>query len=431
MQRMAEQFAEIPEAERQPEKKKEPAKPAKPAAAAPPAKPKRVTPPAPVPLTAAEIASAAAEGATRALAAKPKDEPAAKKDDDSTLSPQDKKLLPILERMEVLQPDQYKGLAKKYREALTKEGEYIAKWQAEHPGQEFDKEADEHTAFYDANDVDWTDEDFTDAVADIKAEAKVAEKLKPVEAKLSDYDRQQRLNEAAPKIGDEQLVAAKEFWKHMGDDFQKIFNEQGLDEAEWKRISESDPVAHEIRLKSAHALNIETTEMYKLMNGLATFDEKNPIHVNLADFATKVEAELSAKPAAEQLDAQGRQFLPADKYYKLPKAEKDNYWTPSMRDLMAVRASELAANANKIIAAQEEKFNKWAESRGLAKKEAGNGAAAERQQQPPQPEPEPLETDDGKPISPTSDDQSRLAAVKNKGGAKQQDALSARIAENI
>lgn len=426
MQRLAEEFAEIPEKERQPEKAKTEAKP-KPAPAAP-AKPKPVARPAPT-LTAEQIAAAAAEGATRALTAKPKVEPETKlKEDDSVFSDPDKKRITVLARMEKLMPAQYKGIADKYRTSLKKESAYIEKWQTEHPGQEFDKESDDHNAFYEANDIDWSDDDYMDAQADIRAEAKVAEKMKPVEGKLSEYDRLQKLNAAAPKIGEEQVFAAKELWKKFGKDFEKVITDTGLDEAEYKRVQDADPIANQIRTQAASALNFEAAEMYKLMNGIVEFDPENKIHTNIADFANRVEAELVQKPADEQLDSKNRQFLPAAKYYKLPKEEREMYyWTPTMRDLLVVRASELAANAAKAIAFQEENFNKWAAARGLSKKEAGNGEATQQPHRETPPEDESLETKDGKPISPTVDDQSRMAAVKERDKGKAQDALSARM----
>lgn len=427
MQRLAENFLQVPDADRQPEKKKEdaPAKPAKPAA---PAKPKRAVPPPAPALTAEQMAAAVAEGTARAIAAKPKQDEPPKPESDGELSAEDKKRLPVLERLEKLMPEQYKGISKKYKDSRKAEEKYIAEWKAANPGQEFDGDSDVHDAFYEKNEIEWQDEDYMEAQADIRAEAKIEERMRPVQGKLTEFDRMQKLQAEAPKIGEEQNFHAREFWKHMGKDYEGLVTEKGLDMAKWAELEKADPVLHGIRAQAAIALNIETQEMYKLMNGLATYDEANPVHVNLTEFATRIEAELASKPADEQRDAEGRQFLPAEKYYKLPKAQRESlYWTPSMRDLMAVRSAELAGNAAKMIAAEEKKLETWAKARGLAK----NGAATETQQPPPPPPAEPTETEDGKPISPSADDQTRLAAVRGRETEKPSDALSARLATSF
>lgn len=417
----------------EPEKEKtdaktEPAKPGvnpKPA----PAKPKHTQPPAPVPLTAEQIAAAAAEGVARVFP-KPekKDSPQDSKPDDSWLTDADRRRLTNLEQMEKMYPDKYKGLPARYRTSKKALLDYAKKWESEHPGEEFDETAEEHQQFLDSNDIDWEDEDYLEAAAEIKAAAKVAESQKTTDQKLSAIERKEKLREAQPIIYAEQTKAAQVLWKEMGEAFAGLVDENGNFNAEKAKVFvESDPVTFGVRLNAAKALDAEVAELYKLMGvpgltddqgkplttALIDFNPKNEIHVNLDKFASEQEARMRKLSAADQQDAEGRAFLPYADYYKVPEKERGKYWTFTANDLAVLRAQDLAARAQKMIAEEEEKYQKWAKARGI-NIETKSGTS--KQGEEPEPEVETVGAVE-KPASPSGGVESKLAASKSTGKA--------------
>jgi hypothetical protein len=154
----------------------EPEKKVEPPPAPPPEKPKKKSKPAEKPEPPQQpdyesLVKAAAEGAARAI--KPEEKkPEPPPEDD--LPAEEKRKLAVLSQMEKNWPDKYKGLEQRYRGSLDKLLAYAERWEKEHPGKEFDEaEKDEegneiHKEFLDKNDVDWEDDDYIDALTDIK-----------------------------------------------------------------------------------------------------------------------------------------------------------------------------------------------------------------------------------------------------------------------
>lgn len=370
-----------------------------------------------------KIAEAAGRGVADALSKKA-DAKTDKKDGvDESVSPEDKRKLDVLAQMEKMWPEKYKGHSEKYKASKQLLVDYAEKWQKDHPGDSFDEEAEEHQDFFDKHDVDWHDDDYAEALAELKADAKVSkaleEKEKRINERLSEFDRREKLRDSGPVIAKEQNSAAKHFWGLLGDDFGDIVGDDGAVNA--KKLTElekSDPVIHEIRLAAAEQLDSLVATTYTILNGLTPFDEKNATHLSLSEFIFRKEEELAAKPEEERLDAQGRKFLKADAYAKLPKDKREGNWSFTTPDIAALLASHIAEKTAARITAEEEKLQKFATARGYAPKD---GKTQDVKEKPEQVEEEP-DTDDGKPKSPSTIPTPKLAATKSKGGSGGADA---------
>ena len=346
------------------------------------------------PLTAEQIASAAAEGATRALTAKPRadeGESGEKKPKGPDLPPDEMRRVEILNRMEVLNPEKYKGLAEKYTKSLTALETYAKTWEKEHPGQEFDEESPEHESFFKENDVEWNDLDFTEALADIISDRKLEKSASKLDERMDELDRKEKLREQQGKIVAEQNAAAVEYWQQLGDDVADMVKPDGtLNMEKVDSLKTNDPEGLSIRVTAAQALDVEVAEIYKLYAGLAKNDPaNNVIHRNINQFAASKEQELAGKPMQEKLNGEGQSFLPASQYYKLPVAERENHWTFNASDLAFMRAADLAAITKKRIELNEERHRAWAKARGIQ-----------------------LEDTNAKPASPSAGGESRMAALE-------------------
>lgn len=390
----------------------------------PKAKPvaRKVEPPQPA-LTADQIAEASARGVAEAFAKnKPADKGTAAPSGPA-LSPEEQHKIGILEKMSEMFPDKYKDLPTQYKSSVAELAEYAAKWEQEHPGLTFNEDDEEHKPFFDTHDVDWNDDDYTEAVAEIRADKKFAEKNKGIDERLSKFERAEKLREATPKIIESQVTASKLLWPAFGKEFEGVIKENGdVDVEKLQELQKADPVGFAYRYQAARALDAESAEVYKVMNGLVEYDENNQIHRNMAEFASQQEERLLKADPQDQLDAEGRQFLPAAEYYKLPKAKRESlYWMLSPADISALRATHLAEMTGKIITAEEEKLTKMAEARGWRRDEKAQKAT----EQAPVNQEEPPEPPQRKPQTPSGGGESRMAAAKSGSGGGKPDALSA------
>lgn len=427
-----------PKAKKEPEKK-EPAK----AKVAPKAKAAPLeSPPA---LTADVIAEATARGVRSAMQPA-KDE---KKDDDKdgpALTPKQQRQVSVLERMEQLQPETYKGASAKFKGNVAKLAEYAAQWEKDNAGQQFDDSADEHKEFFDKNDLFefWDSDDYTEALADIRAEKRMEEQNKASNSRLSEFERREKVRESEPAILQEKNFAAHTFLTQLTDVLPEILGDDGNpDPAKVNQLAQTSPEAWQQFVN----LGFETAELYKAMNGMEPLIDKepprmvngakNPRHDQylaqqaLGEFCSRQEQLLAAKPKDEQLDGDGRAFLTSADYYKRLKAEptstRDYYWRFSARDLTALRADELARKVKEIVSQKDAEHRKWAERHGIKLPDT----LQERKQPVTAQHQEESDDDDGKPLSPGSGTQSRMAASKTKGVSSEKNGAEAWVDDAI
>jgi hypothetical protein len=379
-----------------------------------PKPPVRKAPPAAAaaaaPLTADQIAEAAARGVATAMTPKkeePKEEPA------EELTAGDKRTISVLERLEKLYPDKYKGHAQKFKDAKPALRAYAAQWEKDHPGQEFDENDTEHDAWYESNEPQWDKDDEVEALAEIKAQTAIEEHNKQVNERLSAFERKDKLRESEPEIAKAQIQPTRLLWDQMGPEFKGMIDENGqVNMEKVVELRKADPTTFATRVQAANALGVEVAELYKVMNGLVDFDAKNPAHVNISNFAVAQEAKLAAAPIEDRTNAEGKDFLPAADYWKLSKAKRENYWTFNVSDVAALRAAHLSEMTRNLLAEEEKSHQKWAESRGFTK------AISQAKPTPPvkeehEPEPEP---NDWKPSSPAASTESRMTANRRGTG---------------
>lgn len=363
-----------------------------------------------------------------------------KPDPDEITDPKEKRRVEILFHMEQMPEfsERYKGLAERYKDVNKKAREYKAKWVAENPGQEFDEEADEHRETLDALDaqIAYDDEDYQEALADIRADKRFAEKKGELDSRLSEVERTEKARGEAPKIQSVAADAGNTVWKDLGDDFKDVVTEEGgINLEALKAIEDSDPIKHEIAMAAATTAEAAAAEIYKLANGLAAYNPKNPIHANLGSFAVQKEQEMTARPAEDQLDDHGRSFVTKEQYGKLTEKQRAKHWTFSSDDLIFLHNRAIAKKAKLDLAMEEEKFKRRAKARGLLKDDDSQGAEkAGRREVEREDEGEPDDSPvshSRKPISPSSATTPKSAAKKNGAGSGNQSGWERFAAKSI
>jgi hypothetical protein len=398
-------------------------------AGTPPAKPKTpkkkpamtppsaAAPPAPA-LTATDIATATAEAVARVMkpAAPPQPEgPKLDEDDEYTFK--------VYEHLETIDPKR-KGTAERFKAAQLKAYAYQDKWETENPGQEFDPDAEEHAAWRAANEYDSfpPDREFRKAEVDMEVQQRLEKERERLEARLSPFERAQKLQAAQPVINQQVVASRQTFWKGLGDGFQDIVSDAGVpDKAKIDAALAADkeaakatytaapalseailsgefappplPTAH--RLAAARALDAEVPEIYALMEELKPvakhpgaydpasalpdpqFPGLNPLQAwqrkvglfntqqEIIRFGLQMQQDILAQPANEQLDAQGRPFISDDRYWKLPKPARARYWTLTPDLVIAYRTNYCREKAQENIAADQARVAAFAKAKGV------------------------------------------------------------------
>jgi len=345
------------------------------------------------PLTAADLETAVTAGVrtvmeeTRKPEVKPKPETP---DPDADLPAEHKRTIRILDRMEKNNKDKgdkYNGLSQKYRTFLDDLVAYAEKWEEEHPGKEFNEDDDEHSEFF-AKQPDWDDEDYTDAVADIKLDERLGVERQETAKKLSVLEKQEKLRQAIPKIREVKVSHARTFLGEMGDQFKHLLGENGaVDKTVEQKAMEADPITAQIVFNAANTVETYTGDCHALFNNLIDYNAKNQVHVGISNFILQKEQQLLKKPAKDQRDEKGRRFVPAADYWKMSEDERKKCWTFTDTDVNLMMTAAIVKQTKDQITAEEDKFTRRAKARGYS---SAGGA-------PPKPEGKPAEEKPKKP----------------------------------
>jgi hypothetical protein len=352
-----------------------------------------------------------------------------KKADDvlADLSPKEKRKVAVLQQMEKDFEDrpEYKGIATKFIEARKKFKAYLADWQTKHPGETFDDEAEEHEGFFRANDVDWEDEDYIEALTNMKAGAAIEERHKTLNSKLSEVERAQKVIKEQPNIVAEGVGAARAFWKSFDETLADMLSETGVaDGAKLAELYKSNPSKYRAATGAAQRVETLTGEMYKLVNRLEVYQPENKTHKHLVDFAITKEKNMAARPPEDQKDAEGRLFKPRIEYLNLPAEEQKKFWTFTASDFGFLIAAEEANRVKSYLEEKDKEFREEAAARGIKFDETPAKGEEKATDVPAKtthddPDDEELQPDNsnGKPRSPSSVSAPKVAASQGKSAA--------------
>jgi hypothetical protein len=355
------------------------------------AKPKQPAKPAEKPapgLTAEQIAAATAEGVARGLKTTQTEKKAETPppDPDAGLSAAQKRRAAVLAHMEAIYPER-KGAADKYRTAMRTLDAYVDNWEKAHPDEEFDETATEHEKFFEKHDLfeTWEKEEEQDAgielaVQEMMKAAPAKTEDKALTERLSVLEREKKLREQEPAIAQDQAVAAGLLIAETGDAWKKaVSGTPAANAAALDELRKNDPVGYELRIKNMQAVQLEARAFYEIMNGYRDPDLTSPVQnadgsqniraavdQTVSRFFDEQTAKLMALPADQRDDGKGRTFLPAPDYYKMPKETREKlHWTFGYKDMIALRAADLASKLKAEEAANEAVFKRMAAARGI------------------------------------------------------------------
>jgi hypothetical protein len=293
------------------------------------------------------------------------------------LDEEDRKTVEVLQRMEKARED-YKGLSERYVRSLKAALEYKAKWEKEHPDEEFDPEAEEHAEFFAKNDVDWDEDDYVRALAELEAERIAERKLEKAREEIKKVKAEIQEKEAAPNIKAAQSQAAKKMLETIDKRFDVLTDTGDIDQTKLAKVYEEDPVNANIVFQAADALEKSVAELERLSRGLVEFDQKNPLHTALAEVITAEETRIASLPPEKRM-RDGKLFLPGAQYEALPQDQKARFWRLTPADIESLIADQFAGLAKRQIEANEQALRKIAQRRGWLKSDEEEKEQAKRQ----------------------------------------------------
>ena len=311
-----------------------PAEPA-PAAAAPPAAPPPAAPPPPAakpPTTQPVVPPAPVLPPVAPAAAAPPAPTVAQ----WTPSPREVKHLAALEKLQEIKPDLYPGIADRSRAFFQAQKAYIAKWESENPGQEFDADADIHADFYKRNEPQVDPDDMDDA-----KEALLVQKMKREVGEVSEEVRQEvALKQAEPEIHRKAAAAVTalvtESLREVDPELFREVSPTGtpidLSPEFSAKLADEDPAAFSILTSHASTAASEMAEFERLHNHGVPIDPNNKVHTSIINKITHMDRILTALPPEQALGDGGRRYISMGDFNKHISAISEQHANPASRE---------------------------------------------------------------------------------------------------
>lgn len=268
----------------------------------------------------------------------------------------------------------HKGISDRYRKWVRELDSYQRKWEAEHPGETFDEDAADHNTIFE-REPEVSEREYDRARVRLARRGEEGDEVKKLETehkKLKVSVVEQKLE---PVIDREATRAVSRVLGSIDEAYAKALDTpDGL-----KKLAEEDPIAAGITGHVASEAVPFIREVVRLYDsdGEIAYDEKNPLHKGIVDFATRMERATLAKPQSKQM-AGGKAYLPMAEWAALPEAERQHYWSFADRNvLINFRISMAIHEASELLKQEEGKAKAYEKRFGKR-----NGALAEKAEKP-------------------------------------------------
>lgn len=330
-----------------------------------PARVKKVQKPAPVvKVEGADELRAAAKGITEAAkeirrAAKEPEQKVEPLELPDDIDPEE------LQALEKIDPVKFKDFEKRGRAFWGKGGiedKYIAEWKRAHPGQEFDKDAEEHADFYETNEPYASTADRAKAqrrigadLAKAEAEATAKRVSEPVQRQLA-RDRADR-DSKAPM--DQFLSGLRAAAVEAADPEMKG--------ADLSKLKEEHPMLDEIVGGIHQSVQPAISELFALKHG-APFDSKNKTHEAIMGVAVQLERQILDLPEDDRaLPVLGkggkvvayRQFVPMAQYRDMDEDQRRGAWTVTEDTVLEAIQNDVKSETARLFKAESEKIARY------------------------------------------------------------------------
>lgn len=368
--------AKAPKADAPPSEPAAPAvTPAAPAAATPAPEPPKPTvikkstpkPTAPQQMTPEEIARLSAQAASDVVKSQmANQQPAAEELPEEVLAAK-----PIYDELEKV-ATKYKGIASKVAKFQKAELSRADAWEAQNPGKAYNADDDEHADWYAKNRPAIDPEDWAEAKFEMQYQKRRARDIDPT---INETKQELQRLKAEPSA----RATVNQFASHL---YSGINPEGQPTPDEVKKWADANPFVAEVASEAGQATAPVVEAVSMLWDDAVKFDDKSDTHKAALGWFQRMESELSG---ANHTDEDGRTWVPADQYAKLPAAQKAKHITTTKDALVRYIGLSVAEMVKKSAAEKESMARKYAERFGLVKQNASTLTQTPAAQTPQKP----------------------------------------------
>jgi hypothetical protein len=187
---------------------------------------------------------------------------------------------------------------------LRKVYAYQDEWLAKNPGKVYDGGDDEHSEFYAQNEFPVSEGEISQARIDMAAERRAAEKVRPLEEKVTAMETERVINAAAPQIGNQFSRMVYRMVDLTDPEIAKLLKDASgnvsFGDDKIALVEAHDPIAKAVLDDMANTLRPMIVELEKTAVPGANYQlnpQANPIHAEIARYQEQAERDLSRAPA--------------------------------------------------------------------------------------------------------------------------------------
>jgi hypothetical protein len=277
-----------------------------------------------------------------------------------------KRNLTVLQELEQTNP-KYANISRKTLDGLAAFKAYQDKWVADHPGEDWNPDDEDHLKIEEKLVPSYDQEDFEDARISVKARAIVDQR-----------ERQRTEKDAAtslPQKIDQVIAAASaDLVGSVDADLAKVLAEGGVEGV--NKMREKDPLAVEVLTEARAAMVPWLAELEKLTDPDLNYRivPGNPVHDGLNRYAQDCEAKIKAMPASDQLNHAGQRFATADEYSRMSAEQRGHSWTLDKDQIRGLVVNMFSNQAKVKITKLRDVAKAYAKSQGWSETPSASGS---------------------------------------------------------
>lgn len=239
--------------------------------------------------------------------------------DEPELSEREKRRLEVFEHMAKENEAEYGSFPAQFKQGLKKWGKYRAKWEKEHPDEEFNPKDEAHDDIYASIFPQPDEEDYMDAAATVRAR-------KLIEQDANRREEVQRRDKVKGDIETKSKAVITDGSKALMEELLGVDAKDlaALDEEEPALAAVLEPVIEKYSALAEAAVALLTP------GSPIKADARNPVHADLLNRMDRMDRAIAALPTEQKLwetDEGILKFATKDEWLEMTPKQRAHHWT--------------------------------------------------------------------------------------------------------
>lgn len=314
------------------------------------------------------VAASATKAAVEAMQSQRREDAKPTKEAPIELPEEFKEDEEIYNELAARDPKKYGDIKKRLAEAHRKEQEYIAKWQEDHPDEDFDPDAQEHENFFTRNEVSVSKGDLRAAERSV-IRRQVSEEAKEEIKKVSQPIEESRTrSELAPVVQghvDSVLLSAIK-------EIDPSYEEYTTSREKLNELGQKDPLLEDVLMEVLPQASKMIEETYLIGSGKVEFNPKKPMHSQFKDTVEDMEQRITSLPPRDRVfvgqDGVPRIFATWSQYESMSPQERSRHWVLTPSDIAGFIEKTAIEEAKTRYSKTKDKLKRYFGDQGAASK---------------------------------------------------------------